>query len=66
MVLRRPLVGAAWAFYSGNASWRAWSLIGAPLSVAGIALWASRELPPGTYVGAATRVLVFAYALLAG
>jgi hypothetical protein len=60
------LIGAAWAFFRDLAWWRPWALLGAPLSLAGILLWAGRDLPPGTYVGAALDVAVVAFVLFAG
>lgn len=57
------LLWAAWAFYQGSDAWRTPGLVGATLSLFGIALWAG-SIPPGTYVGAVLDVAIIAYALM--
>jgi hypothetical protein len=57
------LVGAAWAFFKDLSWWRSWALLGAPLSAAGIVLWAGGTVPPGAYAGALFDVVILGYAL---
>lgn len=46
-------VAAAWGLFR-ETGWRRTAMwLAAPTTIAGVALWVSRRLPPGVYVGAA-------------
>lgn len=49
-------IAGAWGLFKDLAWWRTALWIGAPATVAGVALWLNRGLPPGLYVGVAFSV----------